>query len=185
MSGRFIDGELGTLASLANSTQTILLSWLTQRRIFRQVWTQCQHGDSDTSFTFGIGPSKSAAMIFGPRRNLPACNLTLGGVALPVVTKCKYLGVVFSPTLSWAAHVQHVVDRGNYLHNACLGAVPNAFRCTRRHPSSWCTSWPALLGARNSWPHHPLPSRVWIVRCAGGVGSSWVGPLVRPMLVSW
>ena len=31
-------------------------------------------------FTFGVGPSKSAAMIFGPRRNLPACNVTL---ALP------------------------------------------------------------------------------------------------------
>ena len=24
------------------------------------------------------------------------------------------------------------------LRNACLGAVPNAFLCTRRHPSSWC-----------------------------------------------
>ena len=57
----------------------------------------------------------------------------------------------------------------DYLHNACFRAVPNTFRCTRRHPSSWCTSCPALLGARNSLPHHPLPSRVWIVRCAGGV----------------
>ena len=60
-------------------------------------------------FTFGVGPSKSAAMIFGPQ------SVTLGGVALPVVSEYKYLGVVLSPTLSWAAHVQHVVDRGNRL----------------------------------------------------------------------
>ena len=38
-------------------------------------------------FTFGVGPSKSAAMIFGPRRNLPTCNVTLGGIALPVVSE--------------------------------------------------------------------------------------------------
>ena len=56
-------------------------------------------------FTFGVGPS--AAMIFCSRRNLPACNVTLGGVALLVVTEYKYLGVVLSPTLSWAVHVHH------------------------------------------------------------------------------
>ena len=44
---------------------------------------------------------------------------------------------------------------------------------------------PSIAWARNFLPHHPLPSRVWIVRCASGVGSCWVGPLVRPMLVSW
>ena len=71
-------------------------------------------------FTFGVVPSKSAAMIFGPRRNLPACNVTLGGIALPVVSEYKYLGVVLSPTMSWAAHVQHVVNRGNRLFAQCV-----------------------------------------------------------------
>ena len=40
------------------------------------------------------------------------------------------------------------------------------------------------LGARNSLPHHPLPSSVWIVRCGSGVGSCWVGP-TGSMLVFW
>ena len=71
-------------------------------------------------FTFGVGPSKSAAMLFGPRRNLPACNVTLVGVALPVVTEYKYLGVVLSPTLSWAAHIQHMLARGNRLFAQCV-----------------------------------------------------------------
>ena len=70
-------------------------------------------------FTFGVGPSKSATMIFGPRRNLSACNVTLGGIALPV-SEYKCLGVVLSPTLSWAAHVQHVVNRSNRLFAQCV-----------------------------------------------------------------
>ena len=108
-------------------------------------------------------------MIFGPR----ACNVTLAGVALPVVSEYKYLGMVLFPTLSRGSSRP---ARGE-LHNACLGAVLNASRCTWRHPSSLCPSCPVLLGSRNSSQHHPLPSRVWIGRCASGVGSCQVGPL--------
>ena len=70
-------------------------------------------------------------------------------------------------------HSQHVVNRGNRL-SAQL---------------SWCRAERLplhmvihLLGVRCRIT--PLLSRVWIVRCASGVGSRWVGPLVRPMLVS-
>ena len=97
-------------------------------------------------FTFGVGPSKSAAMIFGPRRNLPACNLTLRGVALPVVSEFKYLGVVLSPTLSWAAHVQHVVNRGNRLFAQC---VP------------WCAERFPLHMASSIFLVYVLPSIAW------------------------
>ena len=48
---------------------------------------------------------------------------------------CLWSGA--SPTLSWATHIQHVVDRVNR---------------------------PAFLGARTSLLHHPLLSSVWIVR---------------------
>ena len=99
-------------------------------------------------FTFGVGPSKSAAMIFGPRRNLPACIVTLGGIALPVVSEYKYLGVVLSPTLSWAAHVQHVVNRGNRLFAQCV---------------SWCRADERLPlhMASSIFLVHVLPSIAW------------------------
>ena len=71
--------------------------------------------------TFGVGPSKSAAMIFGPRRNLPACNVTLGGVALPVVS--EYSISECSLSQSWAAHVQLVVDRGNRQFAQCVSSI--------------------------------------------------------------
>ena len=38
-------------------------------------------------FTFGIGPTKSAVMIFGPAWSRPDCHVHLGGVPLPVVTE--------------------------------------------------------------------------------------------------
>ena len=97
-------------------------------------------------FTFGVGPSKSAAMIFGPRRSLPACNVTLGGIA-PVVSEYKYLGVVLSPTLSWAAHVQHVVNRGNRLFAQCV---------------SWCRAERLPLHMASSiFLVYVLPSIAW------------------------
>ena len=98
-------------------------------------------------FTFGVGPSKSAAMIFGPRRNPPVCNVTLGGVALSVVSKYKYLGVVLSPTLSWAAHVKHVVDRGNRVFAQCV---------------SWCRAERLPLHTASSiFLVYVLPSIAW------------------------
>ena len=51
------------------------------------------------SASFGVGPTKSAVMVFGPRRHVPDCHLHLGGVSLPVVSSCKYPGVLLSPTL--------------------------------------------------------------------------------------
>ena len=98
-------------------------------------------------FTFGVGPSTSAAMIFGPRRNLPACNVTLGSIALPMVSEYKNLGVVLSPTLSWAAHVQHVVNRGNRLFAQCV---------------SWCRAERLRLHITSSiFLVYVLPSIAW------------------------
>ena len=71
-------------------------------------------------FTCGVGPTKSAAMIFGPRRNLPACNVTLGGVALSVVTLHKYLGVCSLP---------HTVLGGS---RPALGGLKQPAVCTMR-----------------------------------------------------
>ena len=66
-------------------------------------------------FTFGIGPTKSAVMIFGPARSRPDCHVHLRGVPLPVVTKLRFLRVVLTPDLSWRAHVAHVSSCGDRL----------------------------------------------------------------------
>ena len=36
-------------------------------------------------FSFGIGPTKSSVMVFGPRRSIPPCSVHLGGDLLPIV----------------------------------------------------------------------------------------------------
>ena len=61
---------------------------------------------------FGVGPTKSAAMVFGPG---PDCHVHLGGVPLPFVTQQRYFGVVFTPDSSWRAYVAHVSSRGDRL----------------------------------------------------------------------
>ena len=51
-------------------------------------------------FSFGIGPTKSAVVVFGPLRGRPDCSVHLGGVSLPLVPQYRYLGVTLTPTLS-------------------------------------------------------------------------------------
>ena len=66
-------------------------------------------------FSFGVGPEKSAVMIFGPARPRPSCRVCLSGHPLPVVSSYRYLVVVLTPSLRWAAHVAHLVSRGHRL----------------------------------------------------------------------
>ena len=59
-------------------------------------------------FSFGIGPTKSAVMVFGPVN------------PLPLVMEYPFLGVILTPTLSWTAHARHLVTRGNRLFAQCV-----------------------------------------------------------------
>ena len=71
-------------------------------------------------FSFGVGPTKSAVMVFGPLRGRPDCSVHLGGVSLPLVPQYRYLGVTLTPSLSWGPHVDLVCARGDRLfHQAC------------------------------------------------------------------
>ena len=71
-------------------------------------------------FKFGVGPTKSAVMVFGPRQRLPDFDVHLGGVSLPMVSSYKYLGVLLTPTLTWTKHVQLLISRGNRLFAQCV-----------------------------------------------------------------
>ena len=71
-------------------------------------------------FSFGVGPEKSAVMIFGPARSRPSCRVCLSGQPLPVVSSYRYLGVVLTPSLRWDAHVAHLVSRGHRLFAQCV-----------------------------------------------------------------
>ena len=78
------------------------------------------------SASSGVGPTKSAVKVFGPRRRVPDCHLHLGGASLPVVSSYKYPGVLLSPTLSWTKHVQLLISRGNRLLAQCVAPVQMA-----------------------------------------------------------
>ena len=54
-------------------------------------------------FSFGIGSTKSAVMVFGPLHGRPDCSVHLGSVSLPLLPQYRYLGV--TPTLSWGPHI--------------------------------------------------------------------------------
>ena len=98
-------------------------------------------------FRFGVGPTKSAVMVFGHRRRVPECHVELGGVSLPVVLSYKNLGVAVTPALSWSKHVQHLVSRGNRLIAQCV---------------SWCSTehLPAHM-ASSIFCVYVLPSASW------------------------
>ena len=102
-------------------------------------------------FSFGIGPTKSAVMVFGPRRSIPPCSVHLGGDPLPIVMAYPYLGVILTPTLSWTAHARHLVTSGidpspNVLHGAKLKGSP----CALLPPCSPPTCCPASPGGLSS-----------------------------------
>ena len=81
------------------------------------------HWGQQWRFSFGIGPEKSAVVIFGPPRHALTCEVYLQGDLLPVVSAYRYLGVVLTPTLSWCNHVDHLVDRGRRLFAQCVSWV--------------------------------------------------------------
>ena len=96
-------------------------------------------------FELGVGPTNFGEQ-FGPRRNVPACHVTLGGHELPVVLVYKYLGVILTPTFSWT-HAQNLLDRGHRLFAQCV---------------SWCRSEHLPLTLASSiFMTHILASVPW------------------------
>ena len=55
-------------------------------------------------FSFGVGPTKSATMVFGPLRGRPDCCVHIGGVQ--VLGRCPF------PSLSWRPHVDFLCSEG-------------------------------------------------------------------------
>ena len=89
-------------------------------------------------FKFAVGPTKSAAMVFGPARLVPICAVTLAGVPLPQVSEYPYLGVTLTSSLTWVHHIRKLFARGNCLFAQCV---------------SWCRSETSASGFRIK----PLP----------------------------
>ena len=135
-------------------------------------------------FRFGVGPNKSAVMVFGPRRRVPDCHVYLGGVSLPVVLSHKHLGVVLSPTLSLTKHVQPLISRGNRLFAECVAW------CRAEHlPVHMASSifrvyvLPSVSWGSDFLRSHWQLCTSWMVHSADGDVMFWVGLLARPALV--
>ena len=144
-------------------------------------------------FTFGIGPTKSDAMVFGPQRHVPPCSVTLAGTLLPVVSECPYLGVILTPSLSWTPHVfgTWCLVATASSPSAWLGASLSVSLCGLRPRSSLPTCCRASLGGIPSlvsscpslaqlrvaalgevpsglaawFPHRICLLRAWLARC--------------------
>ena len=86
---------------LVSFTQTMWFSWLNRGLNCKQVSMSVTLGAFSGVSLFGMGPTNSVSMMFGPARSLPACHVHLSGVPLPV----RAQGVVFALDLSWSAHV--------------------------------------------------------------------------------
>ena len=98
-----------SVGSRISCTLMIRCLWLTHQWTFRPPWMPFTDGGVGSA-PFGVDPTKSAVMVFGPRRRVPDCHLHLGGVSLPVV----------SPTLFWTKHVQLLISQGNRLLAQCV-----------------------------------------------------------------
>ena len=80
------------------------------------------HWGQQWRFSFGIGPEKSAVVIFSPPRHALTCEVYLKATFC-LSSLYRYLGVVLTPTLSWCNHVDHLVDRGRRLFAQCVSWV--------------------------------------------------------------
>ena len=102
-------------------------------------------------FSFGVGPTKSATMVFCSLRDRPYCCVHLGGVPLPLVPQHRYLGVVLSPTLSWRPRVDLSVLVGIASSTRpVLGALVIVCLFPSPRLCSSPTSSPALLSVWSS-----------------------------------
>ena len=101
----------------------------------------------------GVLSTKSAMMVFGPRRDVPSCSVHLGSDPLPVVMAYTDLGVILTPTLSWTAHARHLVTRGNPLFSQCVARCrTEGLSCALCPPSSPPACCPASLGGLSFLP---------------------------------
>ena len=107
-------------------------------------------------FTFCVGPTKSAAMVFGPARLVPFCAVTVARVPLPQISEYPYLGVTLTYSLNWNPHIRTLIARGNRLFVQCV---------------SWCRSEHLpLVFASNLFHTYVLPNVLWgAVFCSGSV----------------
>ena len=70
-------------------------------------------------FSFWIGPTKSAPMVYGPRTSVPPCSVFLSGQVFPLVSEYLYLEVM-TTSLSWPARARDLVSRGNRPFAQCV-----------------------------------------------------------------
>ena len=131
-------------------------------------------------FSFWIGPTKSAIMVFGIRRGVPPYSAFLSGQELPLVSEYPYLGVILTPSLSWTAHARPCLPWQPLVRSVrCLMQVRTSPAAVRVYPLHVLRAAEHILGVEFLVHLRPLCRRL-TQRYAGGAGSSWVGLQVLP-----
>ena len=101
-------------------------------------------------FSFGVGPEKCAAMVFGPARSKLSCAVSLSGRLLEVVPS-------YCHSLRWDAHIAHLLAVAiGFLHEVPRGPTPKASQ-----PPSRTNNWErSSLVTRSAGARVPRPTAV-------------------------
>ena len=124
-------------------------------------------------FQFGIGPDKSAVVVFG--RALAVPQFFLADQQLPLVSSYRYLGVIFSSGSSWQPHADHLIARGNRRLGALLGWAGMEICLVCMRPGLPPLMWshpPPLVFVSSPAP----PSSGSLRSTSAGAASSSAGP---------
>lgn len=70
---------------------------------------------------FKLSPTKTVGVLFTRKRSIPKIVLKLDGVPIKFESNTKFLGVYFDQRLSWAKHVEYIVEK-------CKSRI-NVLRC--------------------------------------------------------
>ena len=131
------------------------------------------HWGQQWRFSFGIGPEKSAVVIFGPPRHALFCLSSLPIATSEWSSLPHFRGAIMS-IIWWTAGA-------DCLRSVCLGFDQRACQSLSRSSSSQRMCSQALLSVSNSRANAPVVSPDLIALFASGVVTCLAGQVAHPM----
>ena len=74
--------------------------------------------------------TKTQAMIYSRRRNIPEANLFMNGVRLEIVDRIRYLGVILDKDLKWRHHLIYIQKKASKVISRIMSVARNTWGLT-------------------------------------------------------